>query len=275
MTPLHADFSGIGVSVTGLSDRLRADLATTWSGFLSETPAGPALVVDVHADPPSDREHPFAPKSMRAERVHDRVSFRIDQGVATAARAGPIAIRLVSTTPAHQAAALVNLATAGIAWRLPSRDSALLHAAGIVIDGRAFLLVGGEGAGKTTWARGARAAGADVLGDDLVLVDRGAGGWQALASPFRAQASTLRSPGRWPIAALLGAVHAGVASLVDESAIRMHARLAANLPFAVDGLGADEALDRLLDALVRDVPHRALAFAPDASFVAVLRAAFP
>ena len=275
MTPLHADFSGIGVSVTGLPDRLRADLATTWSGFLSETLAEPALVVDVHADPPSDREHPFAPKSMRAEREHDRVAFRIEQGDARVARSGPIAIRLASTTPALQAAALVNLATAAIAWRLPARESALLHAAGIVIEGRAFVLVGGAGAGKTTWAQGARAAGADVLGDDLVLVDRSAGAWQALASPFRAQASTLRFPGRWPIAALLGAVHAGVASLDDEPAIRMHARLAANLPFAVDGLGADEALDRLLDALVRDVPHRTLSFTPDASFVVVLRAAFP
>ena len=270
MTTLLADFSGIGIRIGGLTERLRADLAATWSGFLSEHVAEPALVVGVQADPPSDREHPFAPKSMRAERNGDGVTFMIDQGVSTASASGEVAIRLVSTTPAHQAAALVNLATAAIAWRLPRRGAALLHAAGIVLGGRAFVLVGGEGTGKTTWAKHAQAAGAEVLGDDLVLVDRSAGTWEALASPFRAQASTLRSPGRWPVAAILGGVHAGAVSLHDEPAIRTLARLAANLPFAVDGLGADAAIDRVLDGLVREVPHLILAFAPDASFVPLL-----
>jgi hypothetical protein len=43
------------------------------------------------------------------------------------------------------------------------------------------------------------------------------------------------------------------------------------MPFAVDGLGARDALEEILDRLTRDVPNRTLAFAPEPSFVRLLR----
>ncbi|HEX4825683.1 MAG TPA: hypothetical protein VFV19_15380 [Candidatus Polarisedimenticolaceae bacterium] len=266
MTRLDVDLSGIGVRVTGLSDLLGAALAHRWGRFVTALQGEPVFSVTVEAEPPSARVHPFAPKTMRSEIADGGASFAIDQGTAVVSRSGAITICLVATTTELQAAGLVNLLMAAIAWRLPEMDAVLLHAAGIVLDGRAFVLVGGEGTGKSTWASLAREAGAEVLGDDLVLVHRR----EALACPFRAEASTLRVPGRWPLAAVLAASHAKAASLAEEPAIKTQARLAANAPFAVDGWGSGGALDRLLDRLVHDVPHRTLAFARDASFVPLL-----
>jgi hypothetical protein len=51
------------------------------------------------------------------------------------------------------------------------------------------------------------------------------------------------------------------------------ALLAANLPFLASGWGHDARLDALVPFLAGAVPHRALTFAPDPSFVPFLRAA--
>jgi hypothetical protein len=271
VSELFADFSGLGIGVRGLPARLHERLAAAWKGFLCAPVAGPALTLVVSADDESPDAPPFTAKSMRSSVEGSRVVFRMGEGSATVEASGPVAVRLAPATSATQAAALVNLATAALAWQLPGHGGALLHAAGAVIDGRAYLLVGGEGAGKSTWTELAGQAGAKILGDDLVLVHRGTSGFDALASPLRAQKSTLRVPGRWPLAALLGAQHAGTPALREDATLVARARIAANMPFAVDGLGARDALEEILDRLTRDVPNRTLAFAPEPSFVRLLR----
>jgi len=57
-----------------------------------------------------------------------------------------------------------------VAHRLLLRDGVLLHSAGAVIDGSAYLFIGASGAGKSTLARKALEAGAPVLSDDLNAV---------------------------------------------------------------------------------------------------------
>ena len=57
-----------------------------------------------------------------------------------------------------------------LAWFALRHASLLLHAAAVAEDGRAVLLVGSGGAGKTTTALGAWSDGMDYLGDDYVLV---------------------------------------------------------------------------------------------------------
>jgi hypothetical protein len=57
-----------------------------------------------------------------------------------------------------------------VAHRLLLRDGILLHSAGAVIDGSAYLFIGASGAGKSTLARKALNAGAPVLSDDLNAV---------------------------------------------------------------------------------------------------------
>lgn len=54
-----------------------------------------------------------------------------------------------------------------VAYRLLELGGAVLHSAGVVRDGAAFLFLGRSGAGKTTAARLSLARGLEVLSDDL------------------------------------------------------------------------------------------------------------
>ncbi|MGN6694888.1 MAG: hypothetical protein ACTHN0_12005, partial [Aquihabitans sp.] len=64
---------------------------------------------------------------------------------------------------------------------------ALLHAAVVVDGGRAVLVTGPTGSGKSTSVAAARAAGLRIAGDDLALVWEADGRWQVqgLARPVR------------------------------------------------------------------------------------------
>ena len=91
--------------------------------------------------------------------------------------------------------------------RFPAEGGLLVHAAGVVVDGRAFLLTGPSGAGKTTWARACAAAGLPVLSDDVVLLHADLERPCALGSPLRARDFPAPGRGRWPLAGLLLARH--------------------------------------------------------------------
>ena len=62
--------------------------------------------------------------------------------------------------------------------------TALLDAE-LISSGGWVVLVGSEGAGKSTWARLGEEAGAHVVSDDLVLVDPSESGFCLLGAPFR------------------------------------------------------------------------------------------
>jgi hypothetical protein len=62
-----------------------------------------------------------------------------------------------------------------VAYRLLEIGGVVLHSAGVVRGGAAFLFLGRSGAGKTTVARLSLAAGAEVLSDDLNALCPGGG----------------------------------------------------------------------------------------------------
>jgi len=141
-----------------------------------------------------------------------------------------------------------------------------------VVDGRAFVLLGAEGEGKTTWAGLAESGGASVLSDDIVVVDASSGAPSARSAPFRADDFRPLGPGRWPVAAFLIPRHGDEPSLAPLARLPLAARLTASL-FSAATSGAAEArraaiVERLLDA----VPARTLTFPKDPSFLALLRA---
>ena len=71
-----------------------------------------------------------------------------------------------------------------LAHRALGFNGMLLHSAGLVVDGRAFLFVGRSNAGKTTLSRKADAADARVLSDDINLVLPAEDGFAVHAVPF-------------------------------------------------------------------------------------------
>ena len=265
------DLSGLRLSLRGLPDPLGLRIEEDWAPFLARGTEDLFLDVEVEAEVEGDDPGPFDPKSMTAAFDASTARYHMKEGSAEVPLGGPARVRLLRSTGEKQYFALVNLVCAALAWRLPSRGGALLHAAGIVLEGRAFVLVGPEGSGKTTWAALARSAGARVLSDDIVLVEAGPGGAQALGSPFRAREFGPMRPGRWPLAAILFIAHGSASALAPVPHLLARARLTANLPFVAEAMGSDERSAKVVDSLVAAVPVRTLTFARDPSFLDLLR----
>ena len=80
-----------------------------------------------------------------------------------------------------------------------------LHAAAVVCGGRAIVLPGSSGAGKTTIFCNAHAAGLGVLSDDLVWVYEGDGGFRVVAFPRGSSSGDVPGPSHddVPVAAIV------------------------------------------------------------------------
>jgi hypothetical protein len=257
--------------IRGLTDDLARRLEADWGAFLVAEQDRPLLDVDLSPGTGAAVYGPFRPKQMRATLERGRARFEMPEGEADVSDDGTTRVRLSGGPPATVYFAMMNLLRASVAWRLPSRGAAMLHAAGLVVDDRSFLLVGPEGCGKSTWARLGEQHGARVLSDDVVLAECRADGAEALGSPFRSTHRTTCGPGRWPIAALLFPRRGTRPAWTACGALRARAALAANLPFVATAIERDERVAAVIERLATAVPCRELTFAPDPSFMDLLR----
>lgn len=154
-----------------------------------------------------------------------------------------------------------------------SQGGFLLHASGVVKEGRSVLFFGPSGAGKSTTA--ANSPGTERLGDDLVLVEPWRGGaFRACGVPFRGSfvGDERNSSACAPLALACRLVQAEENRLEDTSKPVQAAELVGQLPFLLD----DEALrDRAMErvrAFLDAVPVKRLHLRNDASFWSVLDA---
>ncbi len=268
---LSLDISGLGVELHGLTRELGRHASADWSSFVSARSSSPFLHAEVLLRENSAPHEVFDAKSMTVDVEADRARFALGSGSAEISRSGAMLVRLAAGGTAGQFYTLANLLCAGFAWKLPDRGGVMLHAAGIVIDERAFLLVGQGGSGKTTWSALAKTAGASVLSDDMVFVDGAEPRLEVLSTPFRDDYPVSIGPGRWPLAAILLAEHGNRPRLEEVPALLAQARLVANLPFVVDGVPRDPRPLEVVQHLIERVPVRKLVFARDARFVDALR----
>jgi len=92
----------------------------------------------------------------------------------------------------------------GLGFLALRRGGVLLHTAGVVQQGRAYLFFGHSGSGKTTAAR--LSAPRQVLNDDLVLLLPAPGAastaWLACATPFTNPSQVAPGPGQAPLAGI-------------------------------------------------------------------------
>src|ERR1700720_1801856 len=128
-----------------------------------------------------------------------------------------------------------------VAYRLLELGGTVLHSAGVVRDGAAFLFLGRSGAGKTTAARLSLAQGAEVLSDDLnaLVISNakgdargGAGGCVVLKLPFTGdlgERRALRPP--LPLGGLLRLAQDSADALAPLSRAETMACLLACAPF--------------------------------------------
>jgi hypothetical protein len=104
-------------------------------------------------------------------------------------------------------------------YYLASRQGLLVHAAGLVMDGRALIFPGISGAGKSTLMRQFLQRGCSgLLSDDRVIVRTIAGCYQAFGTPWPGDAGVVRNSGA-PLAAILFPAKAA-----HNHITRLHAR---------------------------------------------------
>jgi len=270
---LEFDLSGVSVRLRALGSDLAREFTNDWGRFQASAREDRSWDLDVvvgasRAPAPSGV---FNPKSMTASVDQRRAAFEMPEGRALVSSDGSASLDLAPSDPSHQFYAAVNLLCACLAWLLPSRGGAILHAAGVVLGGRAFLMVGPERSGKTTWATLAKRSGALLLSDDIVMVQKTGSRVEALSAPFRDDHPEGVSPGRWPVAALLIPSFGTQAALCQVSGSAARARLAANMPFVADLFGSDPRPMQVVGDLLESLEVRQLVFAMDATFVDLLR----
>ncbi len=216
-------------------------------------------------------DRPTTRSIVRAVSRAERAPQSLESCTAAVDETGQAELSLTRGLGPREYFTLLNLLRAALAWRLPHRGAVLLHAAGIVVEKGAFLLVGPEGSGKSTWAELGQRAGAHVLSDDLVLVDGGGARLEALGSPFRSTHRADYRPGRWPVCAILFPRHGDSPAWTPCDGMLARARLAANLPFVSSALEQDPRVAAVVERLATAVPCRELTFGLDPAFVDLLR----
>lgn len=272
--PHHYDLSGLGLRLSGASSGWDAVAVKWWAPFEVSALAQPVIDARVRDDPSAVRR-PGAP--LTCERVDEAadgawVRFRTPEGEARVAADGDTGIVLGPGEETVRGYALMNLLLAALAWRLPALGLAVFHAAVTVVDGRAFVLVGASGSGKSTFSRCAREGGALSLSEDLAVLDTSGEAVDALSVPFRADELRPAGPGRWPLAAVLLPERGPDPELRAVDRMRARAALAANLPHASGSIRNATLLEQVMERVLSAVPVRTLRFRPDGSFLPLLAA---
>jgi len=148
----------------------------------------------------------------------------------------------------------------------------MLHAAGIVREGKAYLFFGHSGSGKTTVSR--LSVDDIVLNDDLVLLMSEGDGWQVYGTPFWNPSQVKPSNRHAPLAGLYRLVQAPEVCLREIEKSEAVAELISNVPVvSADLWRGPETLSRLRQ-LAGAFPVCKLYFLPDDSFWDVIRLDF-
>jgi hypothetical protein len=169
---------------------------------------------------------------------------------------------------------LENFLRIVFAYHALSRGGGLLHSAGVVHRGRAYLFSGRSNAGKTTLARKAAAAGAFVLSDDINLVFRENDGYLVHQVPFtgefRQRRESLSGSGTFRLGCLALLEKAPALTAAPVQPAEGVAGLLTGCPYVNDDPVELPALLDILTTLVCHTPVIRLGVARDDPFEAIM-----
>jgi hypothetical protein len=166
-------------------------------------------------------------------------------------------------------ASIENFLRVVYAWLCLGYQGLLLHASGVLREGKAFVFFGYSGSGKSTIA--GLAAGHTVLSDDMVIIKKENGTYYAYGVPFRgAGQEAPRTNAKGELKGLFrlrkGPEHR-VEPLRPATAI---SELLADLPFVVKPDGNIGAVMAIAQDVVRTLPVAELFFRRDTGFWSVI-----
>lgn len=151
------------------------------------------------------------------------------------------------------------------AWLGIDRHMLLLHASGIISNGRGFVFYGHSGSGKTTVTT--FSLDRTVLSDDIVIVKKVDGVYRVFGVPFRGDMPEApRTNASAPVVGLSILVKDQEHFLAPLETPLAVARLASCVPFVMNQPETAERVTQICADLVAHVPPRALHFRRDPGF---------
>ncbi len=257
--------------LTGLSTRQQAALSSIYSGFVTSAPVGIekySIVCNTYRLNGAPEISPeeltqagqYAPlKTRRADGIGIDLT-----GVNFEARIGlgsPPGLSSLGTVEEHELAhanVIENFLRVFVAHCALQQNGVILHSAGLVFDGQAYIFSGRSNAGKTTLTHKAFESGAWVLSDDINLVLPHEQGYQAHAVPFTGEfGRTLQHEGgqkSYPVAGIVLLEQADTLETSPVSPSAAMARLLTGCPFVNTDPEESAALFDVLTGLVAKVP---------------------
>ncbi len=260
------------VRIDGLDDALADALVQRYGPYADTSPVveHSALVVrfarearDYFIEPPQVAE--FNPVWLAVEGARVRfVGYRLAGWFDTREQSGEILLARGTYEP--ELRALENFIRCAIAWYAAERGGALVHAASLVRNGKAYLFYGESGAGKSTLS--AVNTRGTVVSDDLSLVlPRPGGGLDLVGSPFRGTYEE-GDPvvGRFPLAAGFRIVKDVKAEVRAAPRVVTFGQLVGNLTFVAEAFRERPDLFASIEAAFAGVPLLHLHFTKDDSY---------
>jgi hypothetical protein len=257
--------AGMRIEITSSVGDPTACLPRDMPDFIASEPGTPDIAISFRdrGETRAATPHPF-PSHFRMESCREGLSFDGMQGERT--RLGSINDRCTAAEmrlpPLHDAGraaeddeavreAVQAFVRACLQCRLMSLGGTLMHAAGVTWEKDGFIFTGHTRAGKTTLSRVFPAAA--VLGDDLVAVREGPGGYMLYGTPWPGREGGSVAYGGVPLRAVFNLHPGSEAGLHRQSPAEALAELATNAP-RMGYKGEESKLLAVFSSLVQAVP---------------------
>ncbi len=260
---------GMAVRFEGLSDVLLAASLDRYEPFLSEEP--PLHTVRVAGGLPKYLD-PAEDSILRMEEHehHDGPGLHLPRIRGLSPHGGGPGILRVSpdlpfaTTRRH----MENYLRWTVADLALDRDGFVLHSAGLVRAGKAYIFFGHSGAGKSTaTAMSVEAKGALALSDDLVLLLKEGTVFKAATTPFwGTMPQKVKERGVYPLAAIFHLRQSPEVRTASLSPALATGMVLSCCPFVASTSRRTTRLVPLVEDLCRSVPVKELHFKKDPSF---------
>ncbi len=259
---LSISIAGLGVTIE-CNDQLVIDgLRDQWAAFNHHSPK-----IDFTARVQVDAAREPAPPDRPLIFQKDRVEFTaLSYAGSIDARQGVGSLSISNQQPIDDVRYFLRVVYALLAFR---SGGLMLHAAGIVHAGRAYLFFGPSGSGKSTTVK----CSPDnlALNDDLVILMPRAAHWEVYATPFWNEPQLRPNAAQHsPLAGLYRLIQDRSVYLEPIQAAQAAAEVLASTPITPLNSGHAATLLQRIEIIVRKYPVHRLHFLPDASFWTVI-----
>lgn len=257
------------VLLTGLSAKQRAALSSAYSGFITNSRSGIdqyGIVCNAYQLNGAPAVSPealtqagqYAPRKIRWADGIDLTGVNFEARIGLGS---PPGLSSLGTAEEHELAhanVIENFLRVFLAHCALRQNGVILHSAGLVFDGQAYIFSGRSNAGKTTLTRKACQSGAWVLSDDINLVLPHDHGYHAHAVPFTGEfGRTLQHDGgqkSYPVAGIVLLEQADTLETAPVLPSTAVARLLTGCPFVNTDPEESATLFDVLTGLVAKVP---------------------